>query len=140
MDNCVRSCLSSIRQNLEDKATSSPTAINTDTVFAAANSANTNTNTKTNTKTNSETKINRLAVIGIDILLAEIGGKEVFKAFLLEVNNNPALPQPDKHKMSESYRALNVSLCRDMALLGLEGGLEEGEREGGLHNFVKLEC
>lgn len=72
----------------------------------------------------------RVAVIGADLLVqrSESSGQNLimFQAHLLEVNNNPAIPQPDKHRMSPAYRAHLVSFCAALVELGLSGGRAPG--------------
>jgi hypothetical protein len=70
----------------------------------------------------------------------------VFKAYILEANNNPALPQPEKHRMSAAYRQHMRALCCDLVQLGLDvnGGqvtLQEDSaaatNKSSVHNFFR---
>jgi len=62
---------------------------------------------------------NSMGVAGIDLIVEKVPGG--FRAFLLEVNNNPAMPGPDK-RMSERYRKHLVSLVGGFIRLGLSAG------------------
>lgn len=73
-------------------------------------------------------KLHRMAIIGIDLLITPnssgTDSDDDFKVYLLEINCNPALPQPEKHRMSPNYHKHVKGLCRDLMRLGLSGGIE----------------
>jgi hypothetical protein len=59
----------------------------------------------------------RVAVLGADLVVIR-GATGEFSARLLEVNNNPAMAQPEKHRMSTSYRAHLVDFVEALLELG----------------------
>ena len=69
-----------------------------------------------------------MAVVGVD-LLVESGEGRGTRAYILEYNNNPAMPQRGKHRMSTLYEQHLVALAGHLITLGMVGGLPEGEGE-----------
>ena len=63
----------------------------------------------------------RMAVVGADVLISR-DASGALQAHILEFNNNPAIPDPEKHKMSVLYRQHLVEYCRGQITLGLSGG------------------
>ena len=63
----------------------------------------------------------QVAVLGADLVVVRAATGE-FLARLLEVNNNPAMPQPDLHRMSISYRAHLVAFVEALLELGFAAG------------------
>lgn len=64
----------------------------------------------------------RLAIVGVDLLISRDPSTSLLTAHILEVNNNPAMPDPLKHKMSALYRQHLVDYCTRQITLGLTGG------------------
>ena len=75
-----------------------------------------------------------LAIVGVDLLVEACTGK----VFILEFNNNPAMPQKGKHRMSEPYQRSLVQLSSDILSLGLRGSGQEDGRDGRL-NFTRVD-
>lgn len=65
-----------------------------------------------------------MGVAGVDLIVEKVHGG--FRAFLLEVNNNPAMPGQGKC-MSDRYRAHLVNLVGGLIRLGLSGGDDSGD-------------
>lgn len=74
----------------------------------------------------------RLAVAGVDLLISRDPITNELVAHILELNNNPAMPDPLKHKMTSLYRQHLVDFCHLQIALGLSGG--RGDHTG----FVKV--
>lgn len=72
---------------------------------------------------NNETRT-QMAIAGLDLLVDENGN-----TFLIEINNNPAMPQAAK-KMSASYKSHLVQMASNMIKLGLVYAVGEGVGEG----------
>ena len=70
----------------------------------------------------------QMAVAGIDVMLSE---EEV--PYIVELNNNPAMPGEDK-RMSEDYRRHLVTFVQSLILHGLGGGRSNNNDS----NFVKI--
>ena len=80
----------------------------------------------------------RMAVVGIDLLVTESAATQCFdedskasasgrreslskySAFVVEMNHNPAMPNPAKHHMSSKYKEHLLVLVSSLILLGLE--------------------
>ena len=66
-----------------------------------------------------------IAVLGVDLVLCEKSDGDGFQdqkqleAFIVEVNNNPAMPSIEKHNMSEKYKQHLISLTAAIIELGL---------------------
>ena len=71
--------------------------------------------------TRAPSSCHQLALIGIDLLITK-NEQGAFDARILEVNNNPAMPSPSKHKMSSHYREHLVAFIGDLIELGMCGG------------------
>jgi hypothetical protein len=56
-----------------------------------------------------------MAIAGVDLMV-----DKDFSVYIVELNNNPAMPAPDKN-MSEAYRSHLSILVRDMIQVGLTG-------------------
>lgn len=68
-----------------------------------------------------------VAVIGADLLVVRNEDREEgFCSYILEANNNPAMANPSKHKMSTLYRQHCIDFCHDLLRLGLTEGREVG--------------
>lgn len=77
-----------------------------------------------------------MAIAGVDLLVSRKDPSEInedssnpdpFNAYIVEVNNNPAMPHPDKH-MSTKYRQHLVKLVSSILKLGLRRAApEDGE-------------
>ena len=68
-----------------------------------------------------------VAVLGVDLVISEKSSSSSsgsssgngLDAYIVEVNNNPAMPSPTKHSMSEQYRQHLVDLAAAIIGLGL---------------------
>ena len=76
-----------------------------------------------------------MAVVGVDLLVEADTGI----VFILEFNNNPAMPQRGKHRMSEAYKQSLVQLSSDLMALGLRGGRGESDEPTEQERFTRVE-
>lgn len=81
-----------------------------------------------------------MAIAGVDLLVARKTPSELaagdptdlFNAYIVEINNNPAMPHPEKH-MSSRYRQHLVTLVSSILKLGIKAAAED---DGELINLI----
>ena len=74
----------------------------------------------------------QMAIAGLDLLVDERGD-----AYLIELNNNPAMPQPAK-KMSPLYRSHLIKMTGSMIKLGLVHGVGKDDDVVSFLGFERL--
>lgn len=77
-----------------------------------------------------------LAIAGVDLLVEElcdaVGQVRRYQAYVVELNNNPAMANPDKHRMSQRYKLHLIEFAKNTMELGIFYGLHrdmEGNKE-----------
>lgn len=65
-----------------------------------------------------------LAIAGIDLVVDRDPCSNSFRSFIVEINNNPAMPGMDK-KMSEAYRQHLPTFVKNIMMLGLSRSCEK---------------
>ncbi len=105
----IESLLQSVGSRLTDLLTH-PSSTTTTT-------SSSTTATTTTSITAAELKLTECAIIGCDLML-----DQDLKPYLVEVNNNPAMPGPGKN-MTELYRFQLVGMVADMLRLGSKGDI-----------------
>lgn len=73
-----------------------------------------------------EVRSQSLAIIGVDLVVCrEERRPDKMRAYIVEVNNNPAMPQPGKHSMSPAYKSHLEEMATAILSLGLSQCMHE---------------